>query len=89
MFFHNIYSVSEQTNTLLYLLWDLVFRKAGYRGIGSTRKSWTLPSFQEHRHESGSLILSDTVEHINSGDEEWARGVGVGTGHRSKKICLL
>ena len=33
--------------------------------------------------------MSGIVEHINSGDEEWARGVGVGTGHRSKKICLL
>ena len=31
-----------------------------------------------NRHESGSLMLSGTVKHINSGDEEWARGRGGG-----------
>ena len=50
----------------------------------SNYKSWTPPPwcFQEHRHESGSLTLSGTVEHINSGDD-------AGTGHRPKKICFF
>ena len=38
--------------------------------------------FQEHRHESGSLTLSGTVEHTISGDD-------AGTGHRSKKSYFL
>ena len=38
--------------------------------------------FSRTWHESGSLTLSGTVEHINSGDD-------AGTGHRPKKICFL
>ena len=45
-------------------------------------KSWAPWCFQEHSHESGSLTLSGTVEHINSGDD-------AGTGHRPNKICFL